>query len=274
MRLGSWPTLYLFLLLLFAAEGKAQERSITLAASPVLQDTGFLKFLLPRFSLKHSIRVNVTLLQNDAVVAGGADVVLTSVRRPMYPGALEIVGSGKPALSGFEQTFYVLETGQRGGATIKHAARFSKWLLSETGQRMIGDYTVEDQRVFTAGAATDTQETEIVFNGDAAVGERLSLQHCGRCHVVSEKNRMNGLGSTPSFALLRTFIDWDRRFEAFFTLNPHPAFTQIDGITEPFDISHPSPISPLQLTLDDLGAILAYVAKLEPADLGAPIRHQ
>ncbi|MCP5086842.1 MAG: cytochrome c [Rhodobacteraceae bacterium] len=274
MRPGSWPTLFLFLLLLFAAEGKAQERSITLAVSPVLQDTGFLKFLLPRFSLKHSIRVNVMPLQKEAIVPGDADVILTSVRRPMYPGASEFVGSGKPALSGFEQMFYVLETGQRGGTTIKHAARFSKWLLSEIGQRTVEDFALEYRQVFKAGADADMQEIEVVFGGDATIGAQLSLQHCGRCHVVSEKNRMNGLGSTPSFALLRTFSDWDRRFEAFFTLNPHPAFTQIDGITEPFDISHPSPISPLQLTLNDLDAILAYVAKLEPADLGAPIRHQ
>ncbi len=41
----------------------------------------------------------------------------------------------------------------------------------------------------------------------------------------------------------------------------------------PFDESRPSPIVPLRITLDDLDAILAYVATIEPAQLsGAPKR--
>ena len=32
------------------------------------------------------------------------------------------------------------------------------------------------------------------------------------------------------------------RFDAFYTLAPHPAFTQIDGVTDPFPIDRPSPI--------------------------------
>ena len=57
-------------------------------------------------------------------------------------------------------------------------------------------------------------------------------------------------------------------------LNPHPAFTQVADVTPPFHEERPPPIIPVEMTLDDLQAILAYVAALEPADLGAPIRHQ
>ena len=85
---------------------------------------------------------------------------------------------------------------------------------------------------------------------------------------------MNAIGSTPSFALLRTFEDWDYRFQAFFALKPHPAFTQVAEITEPFPEDVPSPIVPVEITLDDLDAILAFVATIAPADLGAPLQSQ
>jgi hypothetical protein len=80
------------------------------------------------------------------------------------------------------------------------------------------------------------------------------------------------MGASPSFRLLRTFPDWQNRFEAFFTLKPHPAFTQVEDVTEPFPIHLPSPIAPIEVTLDEIDAILAYVATVEPADLGAPIQ--
>ena len=86
--------------------------------------------------------------------------------------------------------------------------------------------------------------------------------------------RMKGIGSTPSFALLRALSDWPRRFEAFYVLKPHGAFTRIAGVTPPFPIDRPPPIAPVEMSLDELDAILAYVAQMEPADLGAPIRHQ
>jgi len=103
------------------------------------------------------------------------------------------------------------------------------------------------------------------------LGEKLSLYHCGRCHRVSERNRMGGIGSTPSFRLLRSFEDWEGRFWAFYALKPHPAFTQIDGITEPFHEEHPSPIHPVMMTQEDLEAIVAFVRGIEPADLGGPL---
>ena len=68
--------------------------------------------------------------------------------------------------------------------------------------------------------------------------------------------------------------NWQERFETFYVLNPHPAFTQIDEVPPPFDPARPSPIHPVEMTLEDLDEILGYVATMTPADLGAPIRHQ
>ena len=92
--------------------------------------------------------------------------------------------------------------------------------------------------------------------------------------MIGEVNKHNGLGSTPSFGVLRSLPNWNQRFEGFYALNPHPSFTQIADVTPPFDPERPSPIYPLEITLADLDEILAFVSSIPPADLGAPIQHQ
>ena len=103
---------------------------------------------------------------------------------------------------------------------------------------------------------------------DYAPGERLTLINCGRCHVVSEKDRMGGIGSTPSFAVMRTWENWEEKMKAFWTYRPHPAFAQVKGMTEPFPLERPSPIHPISLTLEELGIIINYARTIKPADLG------
>lgn len=107
---------------------------------------------------------------------------------------------------------------------------------------------------------------------DYAPGEKLTLFNCGRCHVINEKNRYGGIGSTPSFGALRTLPDWEDRFDAFYTLAPHPAFTQVEGITDPFPIDRPSPIHPLELTLDEIRTIKEFTRTITPKDLGGEVR--
>ena len=92
--------------------------------------------------------------------------------------------------------------------------------------------------------------------------------------MVNEKTRMTTIGSTPSFALMRSFPDWDSRFEGFYALNPHPSFTIVAEVTGPFDETRPPPIAPLELSLEDIEAILAFVRTIEPADLGSPLKVQ
>ena len=57
-------------------------------------------------------------------------------------------------------------------------------------------------------------------------------------------------------------------------LKPHAAFTQVDGVTEPFAANLPSPIAPIEVSLEEIEAITAYVGSVDPADLGAPIKSQ
>ena len=107
---------------------------------------------------------------------------------------------------------------------------------------------------------------------DYVPGEKLTLFNCGRCHVINDRNKYGGIGSTPSFGALRTLEDWEDRMRAFYALAPHPAFTQVEGITEPFPIDRPSPIHPLEVTEDQIETIIEFTRTIPPKDLGAPVR--
>ena len=66
--------------------------------------------------------------------------------------------------------------------------------------------------------------------GDVTAGRKIAHQHCARCHVIDEKNKFGGIGSTPSFKLLVTaFKDWRTRFKTFYARRPHPALITIEG---------------------------------------------
>ena len=106
---------------------------------------------------------------------------------------------------------------------------------------------------------------------DWGPGEKLAFVNCGRCHVIGERNRMGGIGSTPSFRAIRNREDWENNTRSFWALNPHPAFTQIEGVTEPFPIHRPPPVHPIRLTLDEVEVIVDFVRRLEPADLGGAV---
>lgn len=221
--------------------------ALGLGAPPEVADSGLLQHILPRFSLKTGIRV----------IADDAGVL-----------TLETSPPGDPVFAR-DGVIYHLR--------IKDDARherFRDWLRSDIGKRTIESFAPTDGAPFSASFQVAVVQQDIEVEGDAIRGEELSMTHCGRCHVIGPKNRMNGLGSTPSFAVLRAMPDWSERFEAFFALNPHPAFTQIDGLTPPFDPERPSPIHPVEMTLEELEAILAFVSVLRAADLGAPLQLQ
>ena len=223
------------------------QEALGLAAPPEVADSGLLQHILPRFSLKTGIRV----------IADDAGVLVLETGPP-----------GDPVFAR-DGVIYHLRIGE----DAKHE-RFRDWLLSDIGKRTVEGFVPESGAPFSAEFEIAAAQEETVIEGDAILGEELSMTHCGRCHVIGPQNRMNGLGSTPSFAVLRAMPDWSERFEAFFALNPHPAFTQIDGLTPPFDPERPSPIHPVQMTLDELEAILAFVSVIKAADLGAPLQLQ
>ncbi len=242
----------ILVLLLAATSLLAQEnpRVVRLAAPNALIESGLLKYMLPRFSLKTQIRVEVVPAQDDAEARIG------DTGTPVFSGAGQLwrIETLDPAHTGTE--------------------RFVAWVTSEIGQRSITGFTVDGAQPFALPPEETAQAEAVVFEGDAIRGKALSRSHCGRCHVVIDEERMNAIGSSPSFFVLRGLPDWDTRFQVFYVLNPHPSFTQIEGLTEPFPPELPSPMVPIEMSQEDLDAILAYAAALKPADLGAPLQHQ
>ncbi|MCV3273093.1 c-type cytochrome [Roseobacter sinensis] len=230
-----------------ALPGRAEE-ALRLAVPDVLETSGFAQYLVPRFVLKTGVRITRV---------GEAE-----------PAEMRFVTGDRALFEGVGQRWGLAHEGD------PRAERFADWLRSEIGRKTIESFTAPDGRAFVAVKPGAVTPVALSYAGDRAAGERLSLQLCGRCHVINESNRMNGMGATPSFAVLRALTDWDDRFATFHLRNPHPSFTQIAEVTEPFDPSLPPPIVPLEMTQADLEAILAYVSGLDPADLGAPLHVQ
>jgi mono/diheme cytochrome c family protein len=231
----------------------AQDRQFVLLADPVLVESGLMQHLVPRFSMKTGTRI--ALGEAD----GAPDASLTT---DAPDGAHPVIASG-------DTVWFLALRGDNA-----HAARFGDWLRSEIGQRTITAFAPDGPARFGPPPDRVAPEAAPRADRDVSAGVSLSLVHCGRCHVIGPENRHNGIGSTPSFAVLRALANWQERFESFYALNPHPAFTQIDDVTAPFDPARPSPIHPVRMTLDELDEIMAFVTRIDPADLGAPIRHQ
>ncbi|MEO1536835.1 MAG: hypothetical protein AAFR73_03820 [Pseudomonadota bacterium] len=208
---------------------------------------GFDKQLLPRFKFKHRITV-------QPVTEGDADMVFGE--------------AGNRVFQRIDSDVVRLDIRTESDATRK----FLDWLKSEPGKAAIESFKPDGAQVYTTEQAVVVVQEEETFDGDSASGSRLALVHCGRCHVVDERNRMGGIGSTPSFAALRGRSNWSDLFRAFWAHNPHPSFTQVEGVTEPFDPNRALHVAPVELTMEEIDAILAFVATLKPKELGKPVQ--
>lgn len=242
-----WLALVAALLVPLAAQ--ADDKRFRLATPEALIDSGLLAYLLPRFSLKTGVRIDLVPEGEAAEARLGRDT-----GRAVFEGAGAVWRMGLP--------------GDHPGA-----ARFADWLRSEIGQRTITSYEVDGSAPFTLPERDATEAEAPAFDGDAERGLRVARAQCGRCHVVAPGGR-GGISSTPSFPALRTLADWDTRFQSFYALKPHPAFTRIEGVTAAFPEHLPPAIVPIEVSAEEIEAILAYVAGLDPADLGAPIQVQ
>lgn len=223
----------------------AQDKLVRLYAPPALVDSGLLKYALPRFSLKTQVRV-------EFVDPAAAEMVLGDTGRALFEGAGAV---------------WSLEVRVDDDDT----ARLADWFTSDVGRNTVLAYAPDGVALFTLPKAREAVVAEVELTGDPALGLKVSLEKCTRCHAVDEKTRWSSIGSTPSFAVLRSLPDWEYRFTAFYALNPHPSFTQIEDVTEPFAHDRPSPIVPITLTLDEVEAVLAYVGGMKAADLGGAL---
>lgn len=255
---------------------------LRLALPPSLAASGVFDVLAPRFRFKTRITIEVSALSPadlaPALAAGRIDAVLACDTAEL--SALE----GAAGLTAPASVFRARTAGPASGpcrlvgseGAREAVDRLAAWLTDAAGIRALAKVADGEGPLFLplGGDVGPTRTSLAPAASLAARGEELALSHCGRCHVIGPKNRYGGIGSTPSFPALRAIPGGDDRFAAFWTFAPHPAFTQVAGMTEPFPPERPSPIAPLELTLADVEAIVAFVRTIEPADLGAPIRAQ
>lgn len=232
----------------------AQEADLRLIVPDHLIESGLTQHLLPRFRFKTRIRVEAIVEGDDGAAS-------------LLPEAAD----GIAVMSSADGVPYYLASISPDPAQQEKIAKLLDWLQSGPGRAAIESFKPDGSQLFTPGAKKIVEEVKIEIEGDADLGSKLALLHCGRCHVVDSRNPFGGIGSTPSFGALKTLPDWPESFAAFWTINPHPAFTQIEGITEPFDPARPSPIAPLVMTIEDVEAIASFVAKMPTKDLGGTV---
>lgn len=237
----------LFLVLTALPARTEEAREFTLSAPPEIVASGLLDYILPRFALKTGRRARL--------VEGTADARLG----PAGPGAAPVMARG--------EALYALDLAGDNDA----AHRFADWLGSEIGRNTLASFAPTDGPRFSAPPEV-LPEAPAPVEGVAALGREVAHEHCARCHRVAPGLTAMTLGSTPSFAALKTLSDWADRFAAFYALNPHPAFLRVEGISPPFDPARPPPIVPVEITAAEAEALSAYVAGIPAADLGADIQ--
>jgi hypothetical protein len=99
-------------------------------------------------------------------------------------------------------------------------------------------------------------------SADVDRGREVAATHCTRCHVVGDINPYGGIESTPSFIGMKYLADWERRFEEFYILPPHPALVRIDEVTAERSDDRPAFVHEIVLTLEDVDDILDFVRTL------------
>lgn len=228
----------------------AEDKLVRLYMPEALTESGLPKHMLPRFSLKTQVRIAPVGSPEEADLAFGSE--------------------GKPLFQGLGQNWHIdIRSPEHPGTK-----RLVDWLQSDVGQRTIRGFAPEGTPLFGAPEVRRVVVEVAVDDGDAKLGHEVSRSKCTRCHAVDAATRGFGIGSAPSFGVLRALPDWEERFSAFYVLNPHPSFTQIADLTAPFPIDRPSPIVPVEMTVDELEALMAYVSTMAAANLGKPLEHQ
>ncbi|MHA1189533.1 MAG: hypothetical protein ACTSSQ_03605, partial [Alphaproteobacteria bacterium] len=206
---------------------RAQE-PLRLHAPEAMRHSGFLTHILPRFRFKH--RISVT-----TVPAG----------EPADMAILPDEKNGVQVFAAKDGGAFYLGVLSEDPLRLAAIGKFRDWLNSRPGKAAIEGFPPGGPSVYAVGAVEAVVAKTVEVDGDAVLGARLALVHCGRCHVIDKRNRMGGIGSTPSFAVMRARTAWQNLFLKFYVENPHPSFTQVAGVTEPFGgdrVAHIAPV--------------------------------
>lgn len=224
-----------------------QSREVSFAAPADWVESGPIDHLIPRFRLKTRIAV-------EAVPPGtpAADVIVAE-------------GPPGPAVAARDGITWHLQDTRAGD---DDASSFAGWLTSPVGRATITGFAPAFGPAYTVPEGDAPATLAASVPGDPDAGARVALVQCGRCHVIGPVNAMSGMAMAPSFAVMRTFPNWRKRFLDFAGLRPHAPFTRVVGVAEP-EGSH---VATVEVTPDEIEAIAAYAATVPAADLGAPVQ--
>ena len=148
---------------------------------------------------------------------------------------------------------------------------FRDWLQSGPGRSALSDFRQNGLQVAYPIEAPEEAPIKFVIVGDPVLGEEISTLHCQRCHKINRADKYSGVGNAPSFHAMRAFDDWYIRFSTFYNANPHKAliFVAGSGIEKDRDMIA---IAPIDMKIEDINHIVAFVHSLTPLDLGSPIQ--
>ena len=210
------------------------------------------QYVVPRFSLKTRIRL-------DRVESAG-DIQLVTDRPETGVEVLKLVSG---------ETVYVTAVG--GAVENSDYQAFVDWLISEPGRATIADFELDGQQIAIPATAEEAAPIEMVIVGNLENGRELSHDHCRRCHKVDRADKYAGIDNAPSFHAMRSFDDWYIRFSTFYAVSPHKALISVEGSGIKKDRALIT-IAPIDLRMDDINDIVAFVHSLTPLDLGKPIQ--
>ena len=210
------------------------------------------QYVIPRFSLK-------TRIWFDQVESAG-DIQLVTKRPETGAEVLKLVSG---------ETVFV--TAVDGAVESSDYRTFVDWLVSEPGRATIADFELDGQQIAIPTAADEAAPIEMVIVGNLDHGRELSRDHCRRCHKVDRADKYAGIDNAPSFHAMRSFDDWHIRFSTFYAVSPHKALISVEG-SGIEKIRELITIAPIDLQMDDVNDIVAFVHSLKPLDLGKPIQ--
>ncbi len=210
------------------------------------------QYVIPRFSLKTRIRF-------DQVESSG-DIQLVTERPETGAEVLKLVSG---------ETVYITAVG--GAVESSDYRAFVDWLVSEPGRATIADFELDGRQIAIPTAADEAAPIEMVIVGNIDHGRELSSDHCRRCHKVDRADKYAGIDNAPSFHAMRSFDDWYIRFSRFYAVSPHKALISVEGSGIEKNRALIT-IAPIDLQMDDINDIVAFVNSLTPLDLGKPIQ--
>ena len=134
---------------LLTSPALGQGKSFSLDAPEALVATGFLKHLLPRFSLKTGIRITIETAPTDAAFGD----------------------QGTPVFQDDDRIWHFAKTDG------PHTDAFLDWLISDVGKRTIAGFKVDGVALYDPDVRVEVAVVARETDGDAALGEDLSLIH-------------------------------------------------------------------------------------------------